>query len=110
MMYFFSTAMDQAMADEETKMIEETPEDTTEAKEEVKEENLEGSGDASATQPEDKTEEEMEQELKETPIAIPRYTAHNVPDWDLEEMKGKYEIHFSFNFKQILSFILVIES
>ena len=35
-----------------------------------------------------KTEEELEQELKETQISIPRFAPHNIPNWDLSEMRG----------------------
>jgi len=79
--------MDQEMAEEETKMVEEPTEET-----ENKEENVEESGDATATQGEDgvKTEEEMEQELKETHISIPRYAPHNIPEWDLQGMRERW--------------------
>lgn len=71
------------MADEETKMEEET----SETKEQP------ASGDANESQVEEeavKTEEEMEQELKETQITIPRYSPHSIPNWDLKEMKERW--------------------
>jgi len=37
-----------------------------------------------------KTEEDLEQELKETQISIPRFAPHNIPNWDLSEMRGRW--------------------
>ncbi|XP_005095595.1 keratin, type I cytoskeletal 9 [Aplysia californica] len=86
--------MDQEMADEEAKMLEETTEG-----EEAPAQG-EAAGDASAAQEEGKdtikmeeevkTEEELEQELKETQISILRYAPHSIPDWSLNEMKERW--------------------